>query len=61
MKITDDDTVFLLRGDDDEIYMIDDPVMVRKLEAKVKELSGMSDNEIGRRLLAIVNPDKYRL
>jgi len=56
-----DEPVFLLRGEDDEIYMIVDPDMIRRLEAKVKELQGMEDDEIGRHLLAMVNPDKYTL
>ena len=58
-KIKDDDSVFLLRGEDDEIYMVDDPAIIARLDAKVKELDGMDEDEIGRHLLAIVNPDKY--
>ena len=55
----EDEPVFLLRGDDDEIYIIDDLEMINTLEATVKSMTGKSDNEIGSALLAIVNPERY--
>jgi len=58
-KHIDDGPVFLLRGDDDEIYFIDDPEMIDRLEALVKSMKGKSDKEIGKALLTIVNPDRY--
>lgn len=58
-KHINDDPVFLLRGDDEEIYYIDDPEMIERLDAKVKSMKGKSDDEIGRALLTIVNPDRY--
>ena len=58
-KHIDDDPVFLLRGDDEEIYYIDDMEMVTTLNAVVKAMKGKSEKEIGRELLAIVNPDRY--
>lgn len=57
--ITEDDPVFLLQGDEGEIYVIDDLVMIATLDAKVAELQGMDENEIGKHLLAIVNPERY--
>lgn len=58
-KPIDDDPVFLLRGDDGEIYYIDDLEMVTTLEAVVKAMKGKSEKEIGSELLKIVNPEKY--
>ena len=58
-KRIEDEPVFLLRGDGDEIYFIDDPEMINTLEAKVKSMKGKSDDEIGSALLAIVNPERY--
>ncbi len=58
-KHIDDEPVFLLRGDDDEIYYIDDPDMIHTLDEKVKSMKGKSDDEIGVELLKIVNPEKY--
>lgn len=57
--ISEDDPIFLLQGDEGEIYVIDDLAIIATLDAKVKELDGMDEDEIGRHLLAIVNPDKY--
>lgn len=54
-----DEPVFLLRGEDDEIYFIDDPDMIGTLEAIVKSMKGKSEKEISRELLAIVNPENY--
>lgn len=58
-QITEDDAVFLLQGDAGEIYVINDPVMIATLDAKVVELAGMDEDEIGKHLLAIVNPERY--
>ncbi len=58
-KRIEDEPVFLLRGEDDEIYYIDDIEMINTLEAKVKSMKGKSDDEIGSALLAIVNPERY--
>lgn len=58
-KHIEDEPVFLLRGDDDEIYYIDDPEVISILDAKVKSMQGKSDDEIGSALLAIVNPERY--
>ena len=58
-KRIEDEPVFLLRGDDEEIYYIDDPEVISILDAKVKSMQGKSDDEIGSALLAIVNPDRY--
>ena len=58
-KRIEDEPVFLLRGDGDEIYYIDDPEVISILDAKVKSMQGKSDDEIGSALLAIVNPDRY--
>lgn len=55
----DDEPVFLLRGADDEIYIIDDPDLISTLKATVKSMKGKSDTEIGKALLIIVNPEKY--
>jgi hypothetical protein len=57
--ITEDDRVFLLTGKDDEIYIIDDPSIIARLDAKVNELKGMDETEIQKHLLPIVNPKKY--
>ncbi len=54
-----DDPVFLLRGNNDEIYFIDDLDMINILEATVKNMKGKSEKEISRELLAIVNPENY--
>lgn len=60
-KITENDEVFILKGeDDDEIYLVDDPAIIAKLEAKIKELKGKPETEIQRHLLFIVNPDRYK-
>ena len=58
-KHIDDDPVFLLRGDDDEIYFIDDPEMIERLEAIVKSMKGKADKVIGSELLKVVNPERY--
>ena len=58
-NIKEDEPVFLLRGADDEVYFIDDPALVSKLNAKVNELRGMAEDEITKYLLKIVNPEKY--
>ncbi len=58
-KRIEDEPVFLLRGDDEEIYYIDDPEVISILDAKVKSMQGKSDDEIGSALLAIVNPERY--
>ena len=58
-KRIEDEPIFLLRGDDEEIYYIDDPEVISILDAKVKSMQGKSDDEIGSALLAIVNPDRY--
>lgn len=58
-KHIEDEPVFLLRGDDEEIYYIDDPEVISILDAKVKSMQGKSDDEIGSALLAIVNPERY--
>lgn len=58
-KHIEDEPVFLLRGEDEEIYFIDDPEMIDRLEALVKSMQGKSDDEIGKALLTIVNPDRY--
>ena len=57
--ITENDAVFILRGEDEEMYLIDDVKVIEKLEAKVKELDGAPEKEIARHLLKIVNPGKY--
>lgn len=57
--ISEDDKVFIVKGADDELYMIDDPSIIARLDAKVKELKGMDEIEIGKQLLSIVNPEKY--
>ena len=58
-KRIEDEPIFLLRGDDEEIYYIDDPEVISILDAKVKSMQGKSDDEIGSALLAIVNPERY--
>jgi len=58
-KRIEDEPVFLLRGEDEEIYYIDDPEVISILDAKVKSMQGKSDDEIGSALLAIVNPERY--
>lgn len=58
-KRIEDEPVFLLRGEDEEIYYIDDPEVISILDAKVKSMQGKSDDEIGKALLTIVNPDRY--
>ena len=59
-KVTVNDEVFILRGkDEDEIYLIDDPAIIARLEAKIKELEGKPETEIQRHLLFIVNPERY--
>lgn len=61
-KVSDNDDVFILRGElEDEIYLIDDPVTIAKLDAKILEMKGKPDSEIQRYLLHIVNPDRYKL
>lgn len=55
----DNDPIFLLRGEDDEIYYIDDIEMINTLEAKVRSMKGQNEDEITEQLLIIVNPDKY--
>jgi len=58
--ITEDDKVFIVRGEgEDEIYLIDDPVIIARLDAKVDEMKGMDETEIGKHLLSIVNPERY--
>ena len=54
-----DDSVFLLRGEDGEIYVIEDPDTIADLEATVKALEDKDDDEIVKQLLRIVNPKKY--
>jgi hypothetical protein len=58
-KHIDDDPVFLLRGDDDEIYYIDDPEVIDILNAKIQSMKGKSDKVIGKELLKMVNPERY--
>ena len=59
-KISENDDVFILRGkDEDEIYLIDDPAIIARLEAKIKELEGKPETVIQRHLLYIVNPERY--
>lgn len=58
-KHIDNDPIFLLRGDDDEIYYIDDIEMINTMEAKVRSMKGQNEDEITEQLLIIVNPDKY--
>lgn len=58
-KIEIDDPLFILRGDDDELYLIDDPEIIAELDATVEAAQGVSDDEITRQLLAIANPLKY--
>jgi len=59
-KITENDEVFIIRGkDEDEIYLIDDPAIIARLEAKIKKLEGKPETEIQRQLLFIVNPERY--
>ena len=61
-KVSDNDDVFILRGElEDEIYIIDDPVIIAKFDAKILELKGRPETEIQRYLLHIVNPDRYKL
>ena len=58
-KHINDDPLFILRGDDDELYLIDDPEIIAELDATVEAAQGVSDDEITRQLLAIANPLKY--
>lgn len=58
-KHIDDDPVFLLRGDDGEIYYIDDLEMITTLNCIIKAMKGKSEKVIGRELLKIVNPERY--
>lgn len=60
-RITENDEVFILKGENEgEIYLIDDPAIIARLEAKIKELKGKPETEIQRHLLFIVNPDRYK-
>lgn len=58
-QVADNDPVFILKGDDGELYLIDDVAVIDRLDAKIKELKGKSDKIIAKHLLRIVNPDKY--
>ncbi len=58
-KHIEDEPVFLLQGDDGEIYFIDDLDMIYALDATVKRMEGKSDDEIAKQLLKVVNPDRY--
>jgi hypothetical protein len=59
-QISEDDAVFILQNEDEtELYVIDNPVLIAKLEAKIEELKGMDETEISKHLLSIVNPDRY--
>ena len=57
---TIDEPVFILQGEDEELYLIDDIKMIARLDAKVDELKGMDENEVIKHLLPIVNPEKYK-
>jgi hypothetical protein len=58
--ITEDDQVFILKGEDeDELYLIDDLAIIAQLDAKIEEMKGIDEAEIGRHLLKIVNPKRY--
>jgi hypothetical protein len=53
---SDDSKVFLLTGNDDEVYIIDDPELIEKFEA----IGGIYPEDIATRLmLKTVNPLKY--
>ena len=61
-SISEDDKVFILRGDDlDEIYIVDDPATITKLDGIIDDLKGMDETEISRYLLSVVNPGKYKM
>ncbi|MBE0667572.1 MAG: hypothetical protein IH593_07830 [Bacteroidales bacterium] len=55
----DEDPVFLLQGEDGEIYFIDDLDMIYALDATVQKMKGKTDDEIAEQLLKIVNPERY--
>lgn len=58
-RYKNDDPVFLLRGAGDEIYLIDDPEMIDKLEVTIKIMKGKSEDEITEQLIKIVHPERY--
>jgi len=55
--IIEDDPVFILRGKDDEIYMIDDPMMIKKLESIFEQHNEIEALQIA---LPMLNPKKYK-
>jgi hypothetical protein len=58
-QVRENDDVFILRGKDEEMYLVDDPEVIARLDKKIRELQGMADTEIIKHLLQIVNPQKY--
>jgi hypothetical protein len=55
--ITDDDKVFIVKGKDEELYMVDDPAMIRKLELIFEE---HNEAEALKIVLPMLNPKKYK-
>lgn len=54
------DDVFILKGEDEEMYLIDDPAIIEKLDQKIHELTGIAEDKVIQHLLHIVNPGKYK-
>ena len=56
-KFDEDDNVLIVRGKDDEIYFIDDPLLIIKLEAIFKSFPAAGAMSI---VLPMLNPKKHK-
>lgn len=55
--ITEDDKVLIVKGKDGEIYMVDDPAMIQKLELIFEE---HNETEALKIALPILNSKRYK-